>query len=277
MVYLSDPLELRETHLWSYGFEGALGVAWLRRVKTQVAWHLEKFNYDGTFDPATGVRVPVDSTNGGTVGIGRASLTFDFRAREFAVMHGTALSAALDYATPDFKSDFTYWRAGASWEHGIKFFKSHNLVYFVGATAGHNLPLWAENTAGGPNLRGYLTQQFRGDTQVGGKVEYHFPLFSVSSLDFRALAFYDVQAIWFRENPYDPNNTNFVNGTRQTPDMRNFPQDNSYGFSWNQSVHNDVGGGLRFFLRSVAVPLVGVDAGYGIEAKSWRFLIVVGA
>jgi hypothetical protein len=59
--------------------------------------------------------------------------------------------------------------------------------------------------------------------------------------------------------------------------MRNFPQDNSYGFSWNQSVHNDVGGGLRFFLRSVAVPLVGVDAGYGIEAKSWRFLIVVGA
>jgi len=278
MVYLSDPLELRETHLFSYGFEGAVGVAWLRRVKTQVAWHLEQYNYDGTFDPATGVRVPVDSTKGGTVGIGRASLTFDFRAREFAVMHGTALSAALDYASPDFKSDFTYWRAGASWEHGIKFFKSHNLVYFIGATAGHNLPLWAENTAGGPNLRGYLTQQFRGDTQLGGKVEYHFPLFSIGSLDFRALGFYDVQAIWFRENPYDPNNTNYVMGTRQTPDMRNFPQDNSYnGFSWNQSVHNDVGGGLRFFLRSVAVPLVGVDAGYGIEAKSWRFLIVVGA
>jgi hypothetical protein len=218
-----------------------------------------------------------DSTKGGVSGIGRASLTFDFRAREFAVMHGTALSAALDYASPDFKSDFTYWRAGASFEHGIKFFRSHNLIYFVGATAGHNLPLWAENTAGGPNLRGYLTQQFRGDTQLGGKVEYHFPLFSIGSLDFRALGFYDVQAIWFRENPFDPNNPLFINGTRQTPDMRNFLQDQNYGFSWGQSIHNDVGGGLRFFLRSVAVPLVGVDAGYGLEAKNWRFLIVVGA
>jgi hypothetical protein len=38
-----------------------------------------------------------------------------------------------------------------------------------------------------------------------------------------------------------------------------------------------VGGGLRFFLRSVAVPLVGFDAGYGIEAGGWRFLLIVGA
>ena len=48
------------------------------------------------------------------------------------------------------------------------------------------------------------------------------------------------------------------------------------GFSFDQSLHNDVGAGLRFFLRSVAVPLVGVDAGYGIEARSWQLLVVVG-
>jgi outer membrane protein assembly factor BamA len=276
-IVLADPIELSETHLFSYGFEPAVGVAWLRRVKTQVAWHLEQFNYNGTFDPTTNMRVPADSTQGGLVGMGRANLTFDFRAREFAVMHGTALAVGLDYASPTFKSDFTYWRAGASWEHGIKFFRAHNLIYSFGVNAGHNLPLWAENTAGGPNLRGYLYQQFRGDTQIGGKVEYHFPLFSVGSLDFRALGFYDVQAVWFRENPYDPNNPNYVNGTRQTPDMRMFPMDNSYGFSWSQSIHNDVGGGLRFFLRSVAVPLVGFDAGYGIEAHNWRFILIVGA
>jgi outer membrane protein insertion porin family len=276
MVYLSDPHELRETHLFSYGFEAAFGIAWLRRVKTQVAWHLEKFDYQGTFDPVMGTRLPIDSTKGGVIGVGRASLTFDFRAREFAVMRGTALSAALDYASPDFKSDFTYWRAGASWEHGIRLFRSHNFIYSAGATAGHNLPFWAENTAGGPNLRGYLYQQFRGDTQLGGKVEYHFPLFSVGSLDFRALAFYDVQAVWFRETVTDPTMPG-VDFTRMTPDMRSFPANNQYGFSWQQSVHNDVGGGLRFFLRSVAVPLVGFDAGYGLEANNWRFLLIVGA
>jgi len=27
----------------------------------------------------------------------------------------------------------------------------------------------------------------------------------------------------------------------------------------------------------VAIPLVGFDAGYGIEARHWRFVVIVGA
>jgi len=38
-----------------------------------------------------------------------------------------------------------------------------------------------------------------------------------------------------------------------------------------------VGGGLRFFLRSVAVPLVGLDAGWGLESRAWRITLLVGA
>jgi outer membrane protein insertion porin family len=282
---LASPIEFRETKLFSYGFEPAFGIAWLRRVKTQVAWHLEKFSYFGlgSDDPVTGAQM-VQATQPGTIGVGRAGLSFDFRAREFAVMTGQALSGSLDYASPAFGSDFTYWRAGASWEQGIKFFRSHNFIYSAGATAGHNLPFWSENTAGGPNLRGYLNQQFRGDTQLWGKAEYHFPLFSIGSLDFRALGFYDVAAIWFRDVPSepvltDPNNPSLTYTQRSTPDGRTFPisPGANPGFSWGQSVHNDVGAGLRFFLRSVAVPLVGFDAGYGLEAHSWQFILVIGA
>jgi outer membrane protein insertion porin family len=282
---LASPIEFRETKLFSYGFEPAFGIAWLRRVRTQVAWHLEKFSYfgPGSDDPVTGAQL-VQATQPGTIGVGRAGLSFDFRAREFAVMTGQALSGSLDYASPAFGSDFTYWRAGASWEQGIKFFKSHNFIYSAGATAGHNLPFWSENTAGGPNLRGYLNQQFRGDTQLWGKAEYHFPLFSIGSLDFRALGFYDVAAIWFRDVPTepvitDPNNPNLTYTQRGTPDGRTFPlaPGANSGFSWSQSVHNDVGAGLRFFLRSVAVPLIGFDAGYGLEAHSWQFILVIGA
>jgi hypothetical protein len=82
--------------------------------------------------------------------------------------------------------------------------------------------------------------------------------------------------VWFREQVSDPNAPTMPY-TRLTPDMRVFQPNADTGFSWSQSVHNDVGGGLRFFLRSVAVPLIGFDAGYGIEAKNWRFLLVVGA
>ena len=42
-------------------------------------------------------------------------------------------------------------------------------------------------------------------------------------------------------------------------------------------MHTAVGGGLRFFLRSVAIPLMGFDAGYGLESKTWRYFIIVGA
>jgi outer membrane protein insertion porin family len=282
---LADPIEFRETRLFSYGIEPAFGVSWLRRVKTQVAWHLEKFTYfgAGSDDPQTQVPL-VPSTKVGTSGYGRAMLSFDFRAREFAVMTGQALTGSVDLGGSAFGGDFSFWKLGAAWEQGIRFFKSHNLVYAGGAVMGHNLPFWNENTAGGANLRGYLGQQFRGDSQLWGKVEYHFPLFSVGSLDFRALGFYDVQAVWYRDQPNggsvpDPNAVQGQYSSyiqRDTADARTFLNPVRTGFG-RDVIHNDVGAGLRFFLRSVAVPLVGVDFGCGIEANHWQFIIVVGA
>jgi outer membrane protein assembly factor BamA len=284
---LADPLEFRETHLMSFGFEPSIGIAWFRRVKTQVAWRLENIGLDhGSVLPSNPDIMVEDATQGGTIGAGKASLSFDFRAREFAVMTGGALSGSFEYATPGLGSDFTYWKLGASWEQGFRIFHSHNFVWGVNAIAGHNLPFTVENTAGGTNLRGYLTQQFRGDTQGILKAEYHFPLFSIGSLDFRGLVFYDGSAIWYREQPpatvvVGPEGASYLQ--RDTPDKRTFLLNGygqpvtPFGFSWQNSLHNAVGGGLRFFLRSVAVPLVGFDAGYGIEARSWRFLLIVGA
>ncbi len=284
---LASPTEFRETRLFSYGIEPGFGVSWLRRVKTQVAWHLEKFSYfgAGSDDPQSQTPLAVKATNVGTSGYGRAMLSFDFRAREFAVMTGQALTGTFDLGGTAFGGDFSFWKAGAAWEQGIRFFKTHNLVYAGGAVAGHDLPFWNENTAGGNGLRGYLGQQFRGDTQLWGKVEYHFPLFSIGSLDFRALGFYDVQAVWYREtqngamvtDPYAPNAQYTSYLVRDTRDGRSFLYPPTTGFSVKDNLHNDVGAGLRFFLRSVAVPLVGVDFGYGIEANHWQFIIVVGA
>jgi len=280
---LANPVEVRESNLVSYGFEPTIGIAWFRRVKTQVSWHLEQYNTKGSDIPtqdATASSPPTtDATKGGTVGVGRANLSFDFRAREFAVMQGAALAGQLDYATPGLGSDFTYWRAAVSWEHGIRFFRQANLIYFAYAATGHNLPFWSEATAGGTNLRGYLYQQFRGDTQFAGKVEYHFPLFSIGSLDFRALGFYDLSAVWFRDLPtaMTTPDANGVTYRVRDVDQRTFPDAYQQGFGFSRSVHNAVGGGLRFFLRSVTVPLIGFDAGYGLEAHNWRFFLVIGA
>jgi outer membrane protein insertion porin family len=282
----------RDTLLHSLGFEPTLGVAWFRRLKTQVAWRLESFTVEKSYLPADDSQTPLptmeQASQSARVGIGKFSMQFDFRAREFAVMTGTIFGGGIDIANPTFKSQLTFWRAGGGFEHGARFFRSHNLIMGAGATFGHNLPFWMENSAGGPNLRGFLYQQFRGDSQISAKLEYHFPLFSIGSLDFRALGFYDMSAIWFRELPvagtgFDPTAppdqpAGYV--VRDTRDARSFYEAQAgvkQGFDFSRDIHQDVGGGLRFFLRSVAVPLVGFDAGYGLDAHRWRFLLIIGA
>ena len=41
----------RSTLLMSYAIEPTVGIAWWRRVKTQVAWRVEKFNVDKSYNP----------------------------------------------------------------------------------------------------------------------------------------------------------------------------------------------------------------------------------
>jgi hypothetical protein len=48
------------------------------------------------------------------------------------------------------------------------------------------------------------------------------------------------------------------------------------GFSATQDIHTSAGLGLRFYLRSVAVPLVGVDLGNGLGTKDVRVILVLG-
>ena len=99
----------------------------------------------------------------------------------------------------------------------------------------------------------------------------------MGSLDLRALGFYDFSAIWFRSLPGgDPNAAGYL--VRPDGDFRTFnPMFQTQGFDAKRDVHNDVGGGIRFFLRSVAVPLVGFDVGYGLESHRVLYLLIVGA
>lgn len=282
----------RETTLRSFGVEPVLGVAWFRRVKTQVSWRFDDVQNRKLqlFDPITGMELPPpDPTTPPTysgarfVGIGRAAVAFDWRAREYAIMTGSALGGGLDIASPTFGSDISFWRASGFWEQGYRFFRRQNFIYDLGGTIGHNLPIWWDTTAGGNNLRGYLVQQYRGDTQLNAKVEYHFPLVSIGSLDIRGLGFYDAAAIWFRSLPLDNIVTTAdgvryavrsgVNSDNRSFDLRYAAQ----GFDSSRDIHTDVGAGLRFFLRSVAVPLIGFDVGYGIESKHINYLLIVGA
>ena len=277
---LALPHPVRSTSVRSYGFAAKLGIAWFRRVKTAVGWIIDRYDLRETethqrFYPELAVPLPYP-TIGGERAVAIAELTFDFRAREHSVMWGNALSFSVDHGHPRWGGEREYWKARASYEHGFRFLRKHNLIFKVGSWVGKDLPFWAENSAGGGSLRGFLHRQLAGDTQVSSTVEYHFPLFSVSKLDVRGVMFNDATAIYFRELPaVDDTGQNY----REREDGRNFlpPAYLQGGFDRHRDVRTSVGVGLRFFLRSVAVPLVGFDAGYGFGEETVRVLLIVGA
>ena len=291
------PLEpIRNTRLRSYGFEGSAGIAWFRKVRTSFGWNIDKNEVrwssladannltifpvlgDRTIAQALGNPPPVAATSARR-GNATVNLTFDFRARQHAIMYGNALGFTFEYAAPRWGSQLSYWKASTSYEHGIRFFHQHNLILRAGGIAGENLPLWSENSAGGQNLRGYLYRQFQGDTHLRTQVEYHFPLFSIGGLDVRGLVFNDAAAIWFRKLPPQGLDLNGTSTYLLRDDGRQFlpPEFLRQGFDPSKDIHTSAGLGLRFYLRSVAVPLVGVDVGNGLGTKDIRVILVVGA
>ena len=273
---------IRNTKLRSYGGEVNLGVAWFRKVRTSVGWIFDE-NDVLSSEPnlSNPYAVPIVGTPPAAVsakrGAGTANLTFDFRARQHAVMYGNALGFALELGNKGWGSDekLDYWKAGISYEHGIRFFRRHNLILKAAGYAGDNLPLWLENSAGGTNLRGYLYRQFQGDTHLRTQIEYHFPLFSIWELDVRGLVFNDTAAIWYRKLP-PPNIDNTAYEMRS--DGRQFlpPELLHQGFQVNQDAHASAGVGIRFYLRTVAIPLVGVDVGNGLGTNKVRVIVVLG-
>lgn len=264
---------LRMNKLRSFGGSLRAGVFWWRRVRTEVGWDFSdwkylRYEYFKGDEKYAGIADPGKGAENATVGEGVFGLKFDFRAREHAIVTGSALNLGLRLGKPYFGSDdnIDYWKAGVEYLHGLRFFRQFNWLNNIGVNLGDRLPLWSENWAGGSNLRGFQYMRFRGDTHAFFGSELHFPIFSVWQLDVRGLAFYDLHAVYWRR----------MDNTRM--DGRRFLFDYvETGFKAKRDLHNGIGGGLRFYLRSVAVPLVGVDYGYGIEDEAWRMVLVVGA
>ena len=119
---LSPSAPFRQTTFDAYGIEPAFGVAWFRRVKTQVSWRFDRVDYKGTDypDPVTGMlNLPAPygglaTSKGGHVAIGRAAVAFDWRARDQAIMTGPALGGNFDVGSPDLGGDYSFWRTSAS-------------------------------------------------------------------------------------------------------------------------------------------------------------------
>lgn len=191
------------------------------------------------------------------------SLAIDRRADWYGVRTGYRYQTSLEYSTPSLGSDFHYYIYNLSLWKGVQVLERHNLTAQANVNVGHHLPFQQEFTMGGTSMRGYRNDQFRGDLRVTANLEYSFPLLSVAGLSVRALGFFDSGYTTFLTNDTNPDR-NYLTRSGRGDNTTLAP------------LKNSVGVGTRLYLRQIVIPLLGVDFGYGLEARDFQLYLAIG-
>ncbi|MDY7227309.1 BamA/TamA family outer membrane protein [Hyalangium rubrum] len=265
-----DPEVARRTRLNSASIAAELSAMLFERVRVGAKYRLMAID---AYSPSDDMPVTEPAFEPGSIQKDaslRLMVGVDTRQNLHAVMEGLNLEGSLEWSDPGVWSDFRYKRFGLLYRHGLRFFEEHNLILRAEAVTGTDLPFHQEFVAGGNSLRGFLYRQFRGDTRLSLTAEYHFPLFTVRSLAFRGVGFSDTGMLMWRELPEDRRLLD-VNGRV----VRGYLPEAKGGLD-GATVAQGVGVGLRLYLRSVVLPLVGVDVAYGVNSGEFRFYLVAG-
>jgi outer membrane protein insertion porin family len=274
LVDEGDVRPVRESRIHYFNVGGNLGMELIRGLRVQTRLRAAKVSYkdiklaDGAMleDVGPGITdpsmIPAPGKEGADIS-NEWSLVLDRRANWYGVQEGKRLGVTLEHALTSWGSDFDYWLMNVSALRAYKVLDRHNLVLKGVASYGYNLPFQQEFQTGGTSMRGWLNNQFRGDFRVLGNFEYSVPMFTLYGFSVRGLAFLDSAYTTFLKT-----SQNTMDGTRHylpDPQVRGLD-----GFK------NSVGVGTRFYLRQIVLPLLGLDFGYGLEARDYQIYLAIG-
>jgi outer membrane protein insertion porin family len=202
------------------------------------------------------------------------SIAFDNRSRVNGIFDGILLALTWQYGPSWLGTGNDYHLVSFNGMYAKRFFKEHNLILRASFDVFVDPPFKMEVEAGGPQMRGFIVRQYRGDTAARATLEYIVPLFTIWGLSFRAIAFYDTNLTWFRDLPAQSSATARL--VQRGNNFRDFLPDTPSGVV-RDSWHNGIGGGLRFYLRGVVLPLLGLDFAYGFESNAFQWYVNIGS
>lgn len=201
-------------------------------------------------------------------------LGYDGRSNVYGVLHGLLVDANYQYGASWLGTSQDYHLLSLYGSYAWRFWKEHNLILKLGSDVFFDPPFKMEVETGGALMRGLVFRQYRGDTDVRATLEYILPLFTISGLSVRMIGFYDTNLTWFRSLP-DPSSP-LARFVPRGSSWRDFLPDTPSGIV-RESWHNGLGGGLRFYLRGVILPLLGVDFAYGLEGNEFQWYLSIGS
>ncbi len=250
----TDKSILRTTEVNYLGAGFTIGWTWKWWLVTDLRLRGGKMAYSNPHGPDGGP-LPFPQDDGWDVST-QSRITLDARKYRFGVRWGPYLQLYTETTIPgldDYDYSSVLLRAYYSW----RLLEEHQLELRSGFGLGRNLPLHNDLLLGGAvDLRGYTVDRFRGDTRAFFRFEYSVPITKWRMFAFRAVTFWDSGFIgWYR-----PRKDVLDGGDRSFfyPSMER-------GTSW---FRNDVGAGFRVYVKSVVLPLLGIDFAYGIEGEA---------
>lgn len=268
-----DVRPVRESRIHYLNFGARLGVELFRGLKIDTRLRGATVSYkdvrlaegatiDDVTPGSTDTMPPPPGKEGADIS-NEWSITLDRRANWYGVQSGKKYQVIFERALPSFGSDFDYWLASFNAFKAYQVLDRHNLVLKGVVNYGHNLPFQQELQTGGTSMRGWLNNQFRGDFRALGNAEYSVPMFTIKGFSVRGLAFWDSAYTTFLRT-----SENTLDGTRHY-----LPNSQVRGLD---GFKNSVGVGTRFYLRQIVLPLLGLDFGYGLEARDYQVYLAIG-
>jgi outer membrane protein insertion porin family len=269
-AYIDNPVAVRREYMDYYNVGLRVGYEFLRGLKLDTRLRAARVSYnhvelDTTDNPnvtnadlglPAGAVVPKPGVEGWDVS-NEWTATFDRRANWYGIASGSRYTLTFEHSV--LSNDFHYYEFNATAFKAFPILESHNLVLKARADLGWHMPFQQEFETGGTSMRGWLNNQFRGDTRGLVNVEYSVPMFTVYGLSFRGLGFVD---------------SAYTTTLHPDPTQRDYlPNEEVRGWA---GFKNSVGVGTRLYLRQIVLPLLGLDFGYGLEARDYEIYLAVG-
>jgi outer membrane protein assembly factor BamA len=250
------------------GGEGQVGWVVTPTVRAMVG---AMYNRIGVFSPQgddPSAAAPAYNARDGNLVVLQLFLLYDDTAAPEGLRRGTRIALKNEISDRFWKSDFDYVKLDFQVElygHWGPTYPSMVLRSVINyPTSERGVPITQLLRAGGADLRGYIVNEFHGDTLVLVQLEDQVPVFkgikvplTSIKLNVAAAVFVDTGALLERH----PGGIAGATASAPSPTFADF--------------HTGLGAGLRLLVPGVAIPALKVDVAYGIDVRDYAVTVSI--
>jgi outer membrane protein assembly factor BamA len=250
------------------GGEGQVGWVVTPTVRALVG---AMYNRVAVFSPQrddASVAAPAFNAAEGNLVVLQLYLQYDDTAAPEGLRRGTRIALKNEVSDGFWKSDFDYVKLDFQLELYGHWGRTYPSMVFRSVlnypTSERGVPITELLRAGGADLRGYIVNEFHGDTLMLVQLENQVPIWkgvgvplTSIKLNVAAAVFLDTGAVLERH----PGGIAGATARAPTPALADF--------------HTGLGAGVRLLVPGVAIPALKLDIAYGIDVRDYAFTLSI--